>query len=210
MGVSRETSHPAAAEGVFGERLPTMSAYVGLLADQGVLRGLIGPREVPRLWDRHILNCGVMARDLVSGATVADIGSGAGLPGLVWAIARPDVDVTLIEPLLRRTTFLSEVVEDLDLSNVTVFRGRADEAPGQYDVVTSRAVAGLDKLVRWSLPLVRPGGTMWAIKGSSAQREIDEALSTIRAAGGTNPRVKSYGEDVVETPTTMVMIDKVG
>ncbi|KAA1424847.1 16S rRNA (guanine(527)-N(7))-methyltransferase RsmG [Mumia zhuanghuii] len=210
MDVSRETSPPDAAEAVFGDHVSAISAYVDILADQGVVRGLIGPRELPRLWERHILNCGVMAHALDPGATVADVGSGAGLPGLVWAIARPDIEITLIEPLLRRTTFLTEVVDELRLSNVTVFRGRADEAKGQYDVVTSRAVAALDKLVRWSMPLVRPGGVMWVIKGSSAQSEIDVSLSTIRAAGGTNPRVKSYGDGVVETPTTMVTIDKVG
>ncbi|MGH1564369.1 16S rRNA (guanine(527)-N(7))-methyltransferase RsmG [Mumia sp. DW29H23] len=209
MGVSRETSPPEVAAKVLGDRVQVMSAYVDLLADAGVVRGLIGPREVPRLWDRHILNCGVVAPALPSGASVADVGSGAGLPGMVWAVARPDVSFTLIEPLLRRTTFLEEAVATLGLENVTVLRARAEEVREQYDIVTSRAVAALDKLVRWSLPLVMPGGQMWAIKGSSASDEVKQALSTIRAAKGTNPRVKSYGEGVVETPTTMVMIDKV-
>lgn len=211
MDVSRETPvTPPQAADLFGERLPAMEAYVELLAVGGVVRGLIGPREVPRLWERHILNCGVVAPALPEGSSIADVGSGAGLPGLVWAIARPDVAVTLIEPLLRRTTFLSEVAEQLDLANVTVVRSRAEDVDASFDVVTSRAVAALDKLVRWCLPLVRSGGTMWAIKGSSAQDEIDAALSTIRAARGTNPRVATYGEGVVETPTTMVLIDKVG
>lgn len=210
MDVSRGTSPPDAARIIFGDRLEVVSTYVDMLSDAGVVRGLIGPREVPRLWERHILNCGVVAPALPAGASVADIGSGAGLPGMVWAIARPDVAMTLIEPLLRRTSFLEEVASDLGVDNVTVLRSRAEDVRTQYDIVTSRAVAALDKLARWSLPLVRPGGQMWAIKGSSAAEEIREAQSTVRAAKGTNARVTTYGEGVVDTPTTMVMIDKVG
>lgn len=210
MDVSRETSPPPEAAAIFGGRLDLARRYADLLATEGVVRGLIGPREVPRLWSRHLINCALPASDLQAGISVADVGSGAGLPGLVWAIMRPDVRMTLIEPLLRRTTFLSEVVDQLELSNVEVARGRAEEVSGEYDVVTSRAVASLGKLARWSLPLVRAGGEMWAIKGSSAAEEIAESLAAIRAAGGTNARVASYGEGVVETPTTIVIIDKAG
>lgn len=210
MDVSRETSPPLEAVAVLGDRLDLGRRYVDLLATEGVVRGLIGPREVPRLWSRHVLNCALPAVALSPGTSVADVGSGAGLPGLVWAIMRPDVEVTLIEPLLRRTTFLSEAVEELGLQNVTVRRGRAEEVKEQFDVVTSRAVASLGKLAQWCLPLVRRGGQMQAIKGSSADREIAESISTIRAAGGTNPRTATYGEGVVETPTTLVIIDKAG
>ncbi|WP_262851352.1 16S rRNA (guanine(527)-N(7))-methyltransferase RsmG [Mumia quercus] len=210
MDVSRETSPPPEAAAIFGGRLDVARRYADLLATEGVVRGLIGPREVPRIWTRHLINCALPAAGLPTGISVADVGSGAGLPGLVWAIARPDVRLTLIEPLLRRTTFLSEAVDQLGLSNVEVARGRAEEVAGEYDVVTSRAVASLGKLARWSLPLVRSGGQMWAIKGSSAEEEIAESLAAIRAAGGTNPRVASYGEGVVETPTTIVIIDKAG
>ena len=127
------------------ERLPLIAAYAASLADAGVVRGLIGPREVPRLWERHLLNCAVLGEAVPEGVEVCDIGSGAGLPGLVLAIARPDLRLTLVEPLLRRTTYLSEVVEELGLDNVEVVRGRADALHGErrFDVVTSRAVAPL-------------------------------------------------------------------
>ena len=157
--VSRETP-PSSAAGVFSSRLPIAEQYADLLASEGVVRGLIGPREVPRLWDRHILNSAVVLPRVPHGATVADVGTGAGLPGLVWAIARPDLIVTLIEPLLRRTTFLDEAVITLGLNNVTVQRARAEDVKHTYDVVTARAVAPLDKLGRWCLPLVREGGVL--------------------------------------------------
>ncbi len=157
--VSRETPPaPESARGVFPvDRLPLAERYAELLATEGVVRGLIGPREAPRLWERHLLNCAVLAELLPEGATVCDIGSGAGLPGLVVAIARPDLRVTLVEPLLRRTTFLDEVVDELGLAgSVEVVRGRAEELHGArtFDVVTSRAVAPLERLLAWSMPLV--------------------------------------------------------
>jgi 16S rRNA (guanine527-N7)-methyltransferase len=152
------------------DRVPLLSAYAERLATDGVVRGLIGPREVPRLWDRHLVNCALMADALPVGATVADVGSGAGLPGLVLAIVRPDVRMTLIEPLLRRTTFLSEVVDALGLENVVVRRDRADAVHGAqvFDAVTARAVAALDRLAGWCMPLVSPHGSMVAMKGSAA------------------------------------------
>jgi 16S rRNA (guanine527-N7)-methyltransferase len=179
--VSRETvpaPDPAVAAQVFApSRLPALEQYAGLLATEGVVRGLIGPREVPRLWDRHLINCGLLASQVPEGATVADLGSGAGLPGLVLALARPDLRVTLIEPMARRVAFLTEAVESLGLGQVTVVRGRAEEwtGPDRFDVVTARALAPLPKLLAWGLPLVAEGGEMLAMKGSSATEEIAAA-----------------------------------
>ncbi|WP_151083884.1 16S rRNA (guanine(527)-N(7))-methyltransferase RsmG [Nocardioides cynanchi] len=174
--VSRETPEPdpALITAVFApDRLPALRRYVALLAGDGVDRGLIGPREVPRLWDRHVVNCGLLAPLLPEGARVADLGSGAGLPGLVLAIARPDLAVTLVEPMLRRTTFLNEACEALHLERVQVVRGRAQELVGErFDVVTARALAPLPKLLTWALPLVAPGGALLALKGSSAADEV--------------------------------------
>ena len=173
--------HPAAAWHFSGERLALADRYAELLCTDGVVRGLIGPREAPRIWDRHILNSVLMQSELPEGATVADIGSGAGLPGLVLAIARPDVSVTLVEPLLRRTTFLEEVATDLGLDNVRVVRGRADSLHGKerFDVVTARAVSALDNLLTWCLPLTRPSGALAVLKGTSAADEIAAAQPTL-------------------------------
>lgn len=183
--VSRETPlAPESARGAFpSDRWTLIERFVELLATDGVVRGLIGPREAPRLWERHVLNCAAVAEAVPSGATVADLGSGAGLPGLVLAIARPDLTVTLVEPLLRRTTFLDEVVADVGLDNVVVRRGRAEELHGsaRFDVVTARALAPLDRLLGWGLPLVAPGGALLAMKGSSAADEIAAAEKTLRA-----------------------------
>jgi len=182
--VSRETPlAPDSARGAFpSERWGLIERYVELLATDGVTRGLIGPREAPRLWERHVLNCAAVGEAVPTAASVADLGSGAGLPGLVLAIARPDLSVTLVEPLLRRTSFLDEVVAGLHLDNVVVRRGRAEELHGKerFDVVTARALAPLDRLLGWGLPLVAPGGVLLAMKGSSAAAEI-EAASTVLA-----------------------------
>ncbi|QIK74923.1 16S rRNA (guanine(527)-N(7))-methyltransferase RsmG [Nocardioides piscis] len=189
---------PSAARGVFGsERLELAERYAEWLATAGVLRGLIGPREAPRLWDRHLLNCAALADVIDRDATVCDIGSGAGLPGVVLGIARPDLRITLVEPLLRRATFLDEVVADLDLSNVTVVRGRAEEIKTlhAFDVVTSRAVAPLERLLRWSMPLVAPQGSMLAMKGSAVADEVAQARSTLRSLGCAEPEVVSLGAE---------------
>jgi 16S rRNA (guanine527-N7)-methyltransferase len=183
-----------------------INRYIDILATWGIERGLIGPREAPRLWDRHVLNCAVVAPRIPHGASVADVGSGAGLPGLVWAIARPDLTVTLIEPLLRRTTFLTEVIDELGLTNVTVVRGRAAEVSGVFDVVTARAVADLGKLGSWCLPLVRPGGVLLALKGESASAEIAMWTEALREDGATDIVVTSYGD--VEKPTTVVEVTR--
>ena len=203
--VSRETP-PSSAAGVFASRLPVAEQYADLLATEGVVRGLIGPREVPRLWDRHILNSAVVTPRVPDGSTVADVGTGAGLPGLVWAIARPDLRVTLIEPLLRRTTFLDEAVATLGLDNVTVLRSRAEDIKETYDVVTARAVAPLDKLGRWCLPLVRKGGVLLALKGRTAEDEVKAATATLHRLGATTIVVTTYGDD--DNPTTVVEVTK--
>lgn len=191
--VSRETpSTPEAARGAFpSERLPLAERFAELLATEGVVRGLIGPREAGRLWDRHLLNCAALAAEIPQGSGVCDIGSGAGLPGLVLAIARPDLTVELIEPLLRRTTFLDEVVVELGLGGVTVTRARAEAVHGQrtFDVVTSRAVAPLGRLLEWSMPLVGREGAMVAMKGSSVEEEIEAAEGTLRRLGCAAPEV---------------------
>ncbi|WP_211220996.1 16S rRNA (guanine(527)-N(7))-methyltransferase RsmG [Nocardioides insulae] len=183
------------------DRLELAERYAEWLADAGVVRGLIGPREVPRLWDRHILNCALLGEVLPEGASVADIGSGAGLPGLVLAIARPDLSLVLVEPLLRRTVFLSEVVADLGLENVEVVRGRADELAGvrTFDVVTSRAVAPLERLLRWSMPLVAPTGAMVAMKGQSAVAEIEGAAGVLAKLGCATPEILELGDAEVST-----------
>ena len=208
--VSRETpSVPDVARRVFRlDRLPLAEAYAEALATAGVERGLIGPREAPRLWDRHLLNCAVLGDLLPQGATVADIGSGAGLPGLVLAIHRPDLRMTLIEPLLRRTTFLEELVDQLGLDNVEVVRGRADLLHGKrtFDVVTSRAVAPLGRLLEWSMPLVGAQGALVAMKGSSIATEIEEAADVLDALGCAAPTVSILGEDLLEQSTLAVRV----
>src|SRR6476661_7553952 len=169
---------PGVAGTLFGSRLDRAQRYAEILAGAGVERGLIGPREVDRLWDRHLLNSAAIAELLETGERVADIGSGAGLPGIPLALARPDLRVTLIEPLLRRSEFLREVTDDLGV-DIVVVRGRAEEQAvrqqvGEMDAVVSRAVASLDKVTKWSVPLLRPGGRMLAIKGERAASELNE------------------------------------
>jgi 16S rRNA (guanine527-N7)-methyltransferase len=179
-----------------------------MLASRGVERGLIGPREVPRLWDRHLLNCGVVADLIEPGATVWDVGSGAGLPGVVVALLRPDLRVTLLEPLLRRTRFLEECVAELRLPNTTVVRGRAEEHAGRVgaDVVLARAVAPMNRLATWALPLLRPGGELLAMKGDAAAEELEAATATLRRLRASSWDVRRVGHGVSETPTTVVSV----
>ena len=191
---------------MFADRLPLVERYVDLLTSAGVERGLIGPREAPRLWERHILNCAVVLPRVPWDATVADVGAGAGLPGIVWAIARPDLDVTLIEPLLRRTVFLEEVVAELGLERVTVLRARAEDVRETFDVVTARAVAPLEKLAGWCLPLVRRGGVLLALKGQRAEEEVASSQVSLRKMGATDIVVSSYGDLLV--PTTVVEVTR--
>ena len=175
--------------------------FADLLTREATVRGLIGPREVPRLWERHILNCAVITELMPEGSTVCDIGSGAGLPGIALAIRRPDLRVTLVEPLLRRTTFLDLATSTMELTNVSVHRGRAEELHGEavFDVVTSRAVAPMDRLTRWSMPLVRDGGLFLAMKGAAAEQEVDSAAREIRRLGGADQRVVTVGAEWLST-----------
>ncbi len=199
---------PPAAADVFGEGLGRAERYAQILAGAGVERGIIGPREADRLWDRHLLNSAALAELLGSGDEIADIGSGAGLPGIPLALARPDVRVTLIEPLLRRSDFLREVVDDLGV-DITVVRGRAEEQGvrqqvGEIDAVVSRAVASLDKLTRWSMPLLRSGGRMLALKGQRAEAEVDEHRRAMEMLGAVDARVVTCGVDYLDPPVTVV------
>lgn len=198
---------PESAASIFGDRAPLAQAYHDSLATTATERGFIGPKEADRLWTRHILNCGVIAEAFEEGISVADIGSGAGLPGIPLAIARPDLEVTLIEPLLKRSTYLSEITSELGLDNVTVIRGRAEEQKKmRFGACTSRAVAPLGKLAAWSLPLVRPGGSMVAMKGASVSEELERDAKQIADAGGTDASIFTVGEGVLEQPTTLIRI----
>jgi 16S rRNA (guanine527-N7)-methyltransferase len=193
---------------LFGERLPSAERYAGLLASAGVERGLIGPREVPRLWDRHLLNCGVITGLIGASVDVCDVGSGAGLPGIVVALVRPDLSVTLVEPLLRRSTFLEQTVDELELENVTVLRARAEELAGtlRVDVVTARAVAPLERLAGWTLPLLRAGGEVLALKGRTAWEEAQSSAAALEAMGVRSVLIQRVGESYVEPPATVVRL----
>jgi 16S rRNA (guanine527-N7)-methyltransferase len=200
---------PAAPEGaaaVFQDRLVLAEAFVGVLADTGVSHGLVGPREVPRLWDRHVLNCAVIEDAFPVGARLVDIGSGAGLPGVALAIARPDLEVHLVEPMLRRTTWLQKVVSDLDLAGVTVHRGRAEELAGRLSApwVTARAVARLGKLAGWCVPLLEPRGTLVAMKGRTAAEELTEDAPALRRLGLAEGVVTAHGGAVLDEPVLTV------
>ena len=200
---------PAEAVGVFGGALEQARKYAELLATDGVTRGLIGPRETDRLWERHLLNCAVVAELLPERGQLVDIGSGAGLPGLVLAMLRPSLSVVLLEPLLRRSIFLSECVAELDLSNVTVLRARAaDKAAAQLraDVATARAVAPLDRLVGWAARLLRPGGELLAIKGQTAAAELAAAKPVLSRLGVRSAEVLQVGHGRVVATTTVVRV----
>ena len=203
----------AVARRVFGERFELAVAYARLLVTDGVVRGLIGPREAPRIWERHLINCAVISPLIPNGASVADVGSGAGLPGIVLAVARPDLSITLVEPLARRTAFLTEAVTALGLeSTVTVVRGRAEDVvdgpPAGADVVTARAVAPLDRLAGWCLPLAHPGGRLLALKGATAADEVAEHRAAIHRLGGGDPVIRPCGEGLIDPPATVVEIVK--
>ncbi|GAA4906307.1 16S rRNA m(7)G-527 methyltransferase [Actinomycetospora succinea] len=202
---------PTGAAEVFGDRLAAAERYVALLAGPGHEQGVIGPRELPRLWERHVLNSATIGEVLPADASVVDVGSGAGLPGIPLALARPDLAITLLEPMARRVAWLERVVDELGLTTVTVVRGRAEEREarrrcGESDVVTARAVAPIGRLATWTLPLVRPGGILAAMKGASAASEIERDLKEIRAAGGDDPRVVSCG--VGDAATTVVLVSR--
>lgn len=194
-----------------GDRYPRLATFAELLADQGVLRGLIGPREVPRLWERHIANSAAVEPYLPATGTVVDVGTGAGLPGVVLACLRPDQHVVLLEPMERRTTWLEEVVARLELTSAEVVRARAEEMHGRLEAaaVTARAVAPMDRLARWTLPLVETGGVLVALKGSRAADEVAEARAVIARLGGAEPEVLQATPVPGVAPTTVVRVRKV-
>ncbi|MDO4919113.1 16S rRNA (guanine(527)-N(7))-methyltransferase RsmG [Kocuria sp.] len=199
----------ASAEQIFGDRLPLAQRYTEHLASSGIVRGLIGPREAPRLWERHVLNCAVVQELIAPDARVVDVGSGAGLPGLCLAIARPDLTITLVEPLERRVVWLEEVIADLGLENVRVLRARAEQARkdvGPVDVVTARAVAALVGLVDITLPLLRGTGELLALKGRSAETELQKASKKFSRFGVRSSEVLTVGGDLLDEPTTVVRL----
>ena len=204
---------PEVARSVFGPGLADAERYVARLATDGVTRGLIGPREVPRLWERHVLNSAAVADAVAPAARVVDVGSGAGLPGIPLALARPDIEVVLLEPLARRAVFLTECVRRLALPKVAVVRGRAEEGDvrrrlGGADVVTARAVAPLERLAGWCLPLLRPGGRLLALKGESAAEELAATGPALRRIGGSSAELVRCGAGTLAPPTTVVVVTR--
>ena len=197
---------PAEAADAFGAALPLAERYVRLLAGPGVTRGLLGPREVPRLWTRHVLNCAAVADLVPRPATLIDLGSGAGLPGIVLALLLPDVQVTLLERMERRTIFLDECVQELGLRNARVCRATAEELPGKLaaDVLTARAVAPLDRLAGLAAGLVRPGGLILAVKGAAAEEEVAQARPVLRRLGMREVAVVRAGDGKVDRAATVV------
>ncbi|MGN6332887.1 MAG: 16S rRNA (guanine(527)-N(7))-methyltransferase RsmG [Motilibacteraceae bacterium] len=208
MSESEPVEQPdARAAAAFGERLPLVERYARWLAEDGTERGLLGPRERPRLWSRHLLNCAVLTELIPADVRVVDVGSGAGLPGMVIALRRPDLRVALVEPLLRRSQFLSEVVEDLGLGgSVEVVRARAEDLHGArgFDVATARAVAPMDRLAAWCLPLVVPHGQLLALKGSTAAEELAVAEPLLEQWGAERAEVVQLG--TATDPTWVVRV----
>jgi 16S rRNA (guanine527-N7)-methyltransferase len=199
---------PVSAAQVFGDRLALAERFTAILTDSGVSHGLIGPREVPRLWERHLLNCAVIHPAIPAGQMVIDVGSGAGLPGLALAIARPDLDLHLVEPMLRRTNWLAVAVAELGLTNVRVHRGRAEQFWGilSAPVVTARAVARLGELAGWCLPLLLPGGSLLALRGSSVAAELDADRAVLRRLGAVDEVVERFGSGIVDPETTVLRV----
>lgn len=205
---------PELAGTVFGPALADAVRYVGMLAGDGVVRGLIGPREVPRLWDRHVLNSAAVAEAVPDGARVVDVGSGAGLPGIPLALARPDVTLTLVEPMARRVEFLSDVATALD-APWRIVRGRAEERSvvrtvGPVDVVTARAVAPLPRLVGWCRGLLHPGAQLVALVGSRAAAEVPSLVPELEAAGMRDVHTRAVGVGLGPAATTVVVMTRGG
>jgi 16S rRNA (guanine527-N7)-methyltransferase len=198
-------AEPPAAAAVFGAQAELARAFTRNLAEQGEKLGLIGPLELPRLWSRHILNCAIVA-SLLRPGVVGDVGSGAGLPGLVLAIARPDVSFVLIEPMERRVAWLNDQVSALALTNVSVVRARAEEAKlrERLDQVTARAVSAFKTLVPLTAPLLRPGGELVLMKGAGAPAEIEAASKVIRRYHLTNVEVIELGAGVLQEVTRVI------
>ncbi|HTW00088.1 MAG TPA: 16S rRNA (guanine(527)-N(7))-methyltransferase RsmG [Streptosporangiaceae bacterium] len=199
---------PAQARALFGSSLGLAERYADLLAGPAVQRGLIGPREAARLWERHIMNCAALAELVPHPSSVIDLGSGAGLPGIVIAILIPDATVVLLEPMARRAAFLEECVADLGLGNATVRRGRAEDLAGELaaDVVVARAVAPMQRLAGLALGLVRPGGLVLALKGAGAEQELTRARPMLRRLGARDAAVVQAGSGRVSPPATVVRL----
>jgi 16S rRNA (guanine527-N7)-methyltransferase len=195
---------------LFGLAWAPAEHFASMLVEEGELRGLIGPRELPRLWTRHLVNSAAVVPFIPEGVSVADVGSGAGFPGVVVAIMRPDLDVHLIETMERRVAWLSDVVDELGLDNVTVVQARAEELHGKaaFDVVTARAVAAMDRLARWAMPLTKPAGRLVALKGQRAEQELDKAKYVLRKLGASAVRVERVSPISGGESTTVVVIDK--
>jgi len=197
-------AEPAVAASVFGAGLELARQYAQLLVRDGDLLGLLGPREMPKLWTRHILNSAVVAELVPNGASVADVGSGAGLPGIPMAIAQPNAHFTLIEPMERRSDWLLLVVEQLGLRNVKVLRARAEEVGEVFDLVTARAVSALPKLLRLTVPLTRHGGAIIALKGGKAQEEVEESRKLSKKLGIKGFELIHTGAQFLNEPTLVV------
>ena len=194
------------AREIYGVHFPSLSRYVDILRSTGVEWGLLGPHEADRLWDRHILNCAALNELIAADRTVADVGSGAGLPGVPLALLRPDLQLTLLEPLLRRSTFLTQTVDELGIeARVQVIRSRAEDHHQTYDVVVARALAPLDRLIGWCNPLRSPSGIILALKGSSAANEILAADTELRATHLNAEVVKARAHPAAE-PATVVRL----
>ena len=205
--VPRGTNPTKAQEQALGLAFPQLAQYAQILGQEAVLQGLLGPREIDRIWDRHILNCAALNELIPQAKSIIDIGSGAGLPGIVLAIMNPSTHVILVEPMQRRTDFLNDVKKQLNLENVEIIRGRAENQKIQAQVVTSRAVAPLNKLLAWSLPLVEKGGKVLAIKGEKAQSELEEAQKELNLLKNTTASIKTCGL-ALDLSVTVVEISK--
>ncbi|WP_084677299.1 16S rRNA (guanine(527)-N(7))-methyltransferase RsmG [Yaniella halotolerans] len=197
-----------AVEVLYGESTATVERFVHHLVTTGIEWGLLGPREIPKMWDRHVLNCAVVQELLPKGALVADVGSGAGLPGIALAIARPDVQFVLIEPLERRVDWLEMVVEDLELENVDVVRARSEQVfeTVDVDIVTARAVSAMKSLVPMTVPLLHGSGELLAIKGKSAANEIEKADKVLRKFKTKHSEVLTVGDELLAVPTTVARL----
>lgn len=195
---------PAAAESIFGDQIGKARLYFEALVRDGDLLGLLGPREMPKLWTRHILNSAVVAELVSAGQTVADVGSGAGLPGIPMALVQPEAQFTLIEPMERRSDWLKAIVQDLGLSNVRVQRARAEEVAEVFDIVTARAVSALPNLLRMCVPMTKHGGEVIALKGSKATEEIQEAKKLQKKLGIASFEIVRVGSEFLTDPTLVV------